>query len=54
MKIPDDSKEAWQYYSQNLDDYLSKSAQKTLTIFFDGNGLLVGSSMMSELLIKAQ
>jgi hypothetical protein len=51
-KIPDESKEAWQYFSQNLDDYLHKTAQKTLIVFFDGNGVYVGSSMMQELLVK--
>jgi hypothetical protein len=51
-KIPDDSKEAWLYFSQNLDDYLHKTAQKTLTVFFDANGVYRGSSLMQELIIK--
>ncbi len=53
-KIPDDSKEAWQYFSPNYDDYLHKSAQKTLTLFFDAQGIYLGSSMMQELVIKSQ
>ena len=53
-KIPPDAKEAWQYFSQNFDDYLRKSAQKTLTLFFDDNGLFLGSSLTQELIIKSQ
>ena len=52
-KLPPDAKEAWQYFTQNLDDYLRKSAQKTLTLFFDDNGLLVGSTLLQELIIKS-
>lgn len=51
-KPPEEAKEAWQYYSQTLDDYLNKSAQKTLTVFFDAQGLYVGSSLLQELATK--
>lgn len=53
-KIPDSAKEAWLYFSQNLDDYLNKSAQKTLTLFFDVNGTYLGSALMQELVLKPQ
>ncbi len=53
-KIPDDAKEAWQYFSQNVDDYLHKTAQKTLTVFFDEKGVYLGSAMMQELIVKTQ
>jgi hypothetical protein len=51
-KVPDDAKEAWLYFSENVDDYLHKTAQKTLAVFFDANGIYLGSSLMQELLIK--
>ncbi len=53
-KIPDDAKEAWQYFFPNFDDYLHKTAQKTLTVFFDAQGVYLGSVMMQELVIKSQ
>ena len=51
-KVPEEAKEVWQYYSQNLDDYLHKSAQKSLSVFFDAKGLFVGSALLRELSVK--
>ncbi len=52
-KIPEDAKEVWQYHSQNFDDAQNKASQKTLTVFFDAQGLFVGSLLMQELAVKS-
>ena len=45
---PEGSVEVWQYYSQNLGDDLRKSGQKTLSLFFDAQGLYLGGALLHE------
>jgi len=52
-KIPDEAKEAWQYHSQDFDDVSDKPGQKTLTVFFDAKGVLVGSALLQEQVVKS-
>ena len=52
-QAPEGSAEAWQYYSQNMDDDLRKSGQKTLSVFFDAQGLYLGSALTHEAVSKS-
>jgi len=52
-KVPEDSAEVWQYYSQNFGLGLRKSGQKTLSVFFDAHGQYLGSALLQETVTKA-
>jgi outer membrane protein assembly factor BamE (lipoprotein component of BamABCDE complex) len=47
-KIPDAAQEAWQYHSQGFSDDLRKTSQQALSVFFDADGLFVGSALLQE------
>lgn len=51
-RLPEGVKETWQYYSQDFNDAMNKSNWKTLTLFFDGKGIYLGSFLMREQVIK--
>ncbi len=51
--IPEGASEVWQYYSQNFDEVARKTAQQTLSVFFDGQGVYLGDSLLHELATKA-
>jgi len=52
-KVPPDSAEVWQYYSQNFGDSLRKNGQKTLSVFFDAQGQYLGSALLQETATKS-
>jgi hypothetical protein len=52
-KLPEGSAEVWQYYSQTFGEGMRKSGQKTLSLFFDAQGLYLGSALLQETAIKS-
>lgn len=51
-KLPEEAKEVWQYHHESLTSGGEKSAQKTLSVFFDAKGVFVGSSQIQELSLR--
>jgi len=48
-RIPEEAKEVWQYYSETLSPGGERTARKTLSVFFDAQGLFIGGAQMQEL-----
>lgn len=46
--IPEGTQELWWYYGQNFDDRFDKISQESLSMFFDGQGVFVGSALLRE------
>jgi hypothetical protein len=52
-QLPEGTREVWQYYSRNFDQAAPKASQQTLSVFFDGQGRVIGSSLLQELTVKS-
>jgi hypothetical protein len=51
-KIPEAAQEVWQYHRSGVDEKLRKTEQKNLSVFFDAQGLFIGSTLLQERLSK--
>jgi hypothetical protein len=49
-QIPQGAEEIWQYYRRDLDEDLRTTGQQSLSVFFDGKGVVIGSTLLQELL----
>jgi len=49
--VPAESKEIWQYHHETLSPGGAKTAQRTLSVFFDAKGAYIGSALMQDLAI---
>ena len=50
--IPEGAEEIWQYYRQDMDETLRKTGEQSLSVFFDGNGMVLGSTWLQQLVGK--
>lgn len=51
-KIPDETREVWQYYSETRSTGGEKTAQKTYSVYFDAKGLFIGTSQLQQLSMR--
>lgn len=50
---PEGAREVWQYHTRNFDETPRKTSQQTLSVFFDGQGVYLGDSLLQELSTQA-
>jgi hypothetical protein len=52
-KLPEGGVEVWQYYQENISAGQRKTAQQTLSVFFDAHGHYLASTLLLETSIKS-
>ncbi|MFM8330124.1 MAG: hypothetical protein ACKN9T_00360 [Candidatus Methylumidiphilus sp.] len=52
--LPENAREVWQYYGATLNNRGEKTAQKALSLYFDAQGVFVGSAVAHELAMPVE